>query len=57
VPQRYVLGPRDGEHLVLRGGDMFIKVHPITGSNGLGHGIATDLDRRGDSNSQTLANG
>ena len=33
VPQGYVLGPRDGEHLVLRGGDLFIKVDPIGGSH------------------------
>jgi quercetin dioxygenase-like cupin family protein len=38
VPQGYVLGPRDGEHLILRGGDIFIKVDPITGSNGLAMG-------------------
>ena len=35
VPQGYVLGPREGEHLVLRGGDLFIKVDPIGGSHGL----------------------
>ena len=29
VPQGYVLGPREGEHLVLRGGDLFIEVDPI----------------------------
>ena len=29
VPQGYVLGPREGEHLVLRGGDLFIKVAPM----------------------------
>jgi quercetin dioxygenase-like cupin family protein len=38
VPQGYVLGPRDGEHLILRGGDIFIKVDPITGSNDLAMG-------------------
>ena len=38
MPQGYVLGPRDGEHLILRGGDIFIKVDPITGSNGLAMG-------------------
>ena len=35
VPQGYVLGPREGEHLVLRGGDLFIKADPIGGSHGL----------------------
>jgi quercetin dioxygenase-like cupin family protein len=38
VPQGYVLGPRQGEHLVLRGGDMFIKVDPIGGSHRLAMG-------------------
>ena len=35
VPQGYVLGPREGEHLILRGGDIFINVDPLKGSNGL----------------------
>ena len=35
VPQGYVLGPREGEHLVLRGGDLLIKVDPVGGSHGL----------------------
>ena len=38
VPQGYVLGPRDGEHLILRGGDIFINVDPVTGSDGLAMG-------------------
>ena len=38
VPQGYVLGPRDGEHLILRGGDIFINVDPSKGSNGLATG-------------------
>jgi quercetin dioxygenase-like cupin family protein len=38
VPQGYVLGPRQGEHLVLRGGDIFIKADPIGGSHGLAMG-------------------
>jgi quercetin dioxygenase-like cupin family protein len=38
VPQGYVLGPREGEHLVLRGGDIFIKVDPIGGSDSLAMG-------------------
>jgi quercetin dioxygenase-like cupin family protein len=38
VPQGYVLGPRDGEHLILRGGDIFIKVDPMTGFNDLAMG-------------------
>ena len=33
VPQSYVLGPREGEHLILRGGDIFINVDPSKGSN------------------------
>jgi mannose-6-phosphate isomerase-like protein (cupin superfamily) len=38
VPQGYVFGPRDGEHLILRGGDIFIKVDAIAGSNCLAMG-------------------
>ena len=38
VPQGYVLGPREGEHLILRGGDIFINVDPSKGSNGLATG-------------------
>lgn len=38
MPQGYVLGPRDGEHLILRGGDIFINVDPVTGSDGLAMG-------------------
>jgi len=38
VPQSYVLGPREGEHLILRGGDIFITVDPSKGSNGLATG-------------------
>ncbi len=38
MPQGYVLGPREGEHLVLRGGDIFIKVDPTGGSRGLAMG-------------------
>jgi hypothetical protein len=30
--------PRDGEHLILRDGDIFIDVDPSTGSNGLAMG-------------------
>ena len=28
----YVLGPSEGEHLILRGGNIFIKVGPAAGS-------------------------
>ena len=35
APQGYVLGPREGEHLILRGGDIFINVDRSKGSNGL----------------------
>jgi quercetin dioxygenase-like cupin family protein len=38
VPQSYVLGPRDGEHLILRGGDIFINADPSKGFNGLATG-------------------
>jgi quercetin dioxygenase-like cupin family protein len=38
VPQGYVLGPREGEHLILRGGDIFINVDPSKSSNGLATG-------------------
>ena len=38
VSQGYVLGLREGEHLVLRGGDIFIKVDPIGGCHGLAMG-------------------
>ncbi len=38
VPQGYVLGPRKGEHLVLRGGDIFINADPSRGFNGLAMG-------------------
>jgi hypothetical protein len=33
-----VLGPRDGEHLILRGGDIFINADPSKGFNGLATG-------------------
>jgi quercetin dioxygenase-like cupin family protein len=33
-----VLGPREGEHLTLRGGDIFIKLAPTKGSNNLAMG-------------------
>ena len=40
VPQGYVLGAEEGEHLIhfRDGGDIFIKVDPVTGSNNLGLG-------------------
>jgi hypothetical protein len=31
----YTLGPNEGEHLVLRGGSIFIKAGPSTGSDGI----------------------
>lgn len=34
----YVLGSSEGDHLVQRGGNIFIKVDPATGSNGLAMG-------------------
>jgi hypothetical protein len=40
VPQGYVLGAEQGEHLIhfRDGGNIFIKVDPVTGSNNLGLG-------------------
>jgi quercetin dioxygenase-like cupin family protein len=37
-PRGYVLGPSEGEHLIQRGGDIFIKADPTKGSNGLAMG-------------------
>lgn len=34
----YMLGPTEGEHLILRGGNVFIMAEPATGSNGLAMG-------------------
>jgi quercetin dioxygenase-like cupin family protein len=34
----YVLGPTEGEHLIQRGGNIFIKADPATGSHGLAMG-------------------
>jgi quercetin dioxygenase-like cupin family protein len=34
----YVLGPSEGEHLIQRGGNIFIKADPTKGSNGLAMG-------------------
>ena len=31
----YALGPNDGEHLILRGGSIFIKADPTRGSKGI----------------------
>ena len=38
VPRAYVLGPSEGEHLILRGGNIFIKAEPNRGSNTLAMG-------------------
>lgn len=40
VPQGYVFGAREGEHLIhfRDGGDIFIKADPVKGSNNLGLG-------------------
>jgi quercetin dioxygenase-like cupin family protein len=38
APEGYVLGPTDGEHLIQRGGNIFIKLDPTRGSNGLAMG-------------------
>jgi quercetin dioxygenase-like cupin family protein len=37
-PNGYVLGPDEGEHLIQRGGNIFIKADPTRGSNGLAMG-------------------
>jgi quercetin dioxygenase-like cupin family protein len=34
----YVLGPNEGEHLIMRGGNIFIKVDPTRGMNSLAMG-------------------
>lgn len=39
APNGYVLGPNDGEHLIQRGGNIFIKADPTRGSAGLAMGI------------------
>jgi quercetin dioxygenase-like cupin family protein len=36
--QGYVLGPREGEHLIQRGGDLFINVEPARGSESFSMG-------------------
>ncbi len=38
APRGYVLGPSEGEHLIQRGGNIFIKADPTKGSNGLAMG-------------------
>ena len=38
APQGYVIGPNEGEHLIQRGGSIFIKTDPTKGSNGLAIG-------------------
>jgi quercetin dioxygenase-like cupin family protein len=38
APHGYVLGPSEGEHLIQRGGNIFIKADPARGSNGLAMG-------------------
>jgi quercetin dioxygenase-like cupin family protein len=38
APSGYVLGPSEGEHLIQRGGDIFIKVDPGRGSSGMAQG-------------------
>jgi quercetin dioxygenase-like cupin family protein len=38
MPQAWVLGPSEGEHLTLRGGSLFIKTDPLRGSNNLAMG-------------------
>jgi len=37
-PKGYVLGPTEGEHLIQRGGNIFIKLDPTRGSGGLAMG-------------------
>ena len=38
APRGHVLGPRDGEHLILRDGNIFIKADPGRGASGLAIG-------------------
>jgi hypothetical protein len=38
APRGYVLGPTEGEQLILRGGSIFIKTDPSKGSNSLAIG-------------------
>lgn len=38
APRGYVLGVNEGEHLIQRGGNIFIKVDPTRGSNSLAMG-------------------
>jgi quercetin dioxygenase-like cupin family protein len=38
APKGYVIGPTEGEHLIQRGGNIFIKTDPTKGSNGLAMG-------------------
>jgi len=38
APKGYVLAPSEGEHLIQRGGNIFIKADPIKGSNALAMG-------------------
>lgn len=38
APQGYVIGPSEGEHLIQRGGSIFIKVDPTKGSKDLAMG-------------------
>jgi quercetin dioxygenase-like cupin family protein len=37
-PRSYVLGPAEGEHLIQRGGNIFIKADPTKGCDGLAMG-------------------
>ena len=38
APKGYVIGPNEGEHLIQRGGSIFIKTDPTKGSNDLAMG-------------------
>jgi len=38
APKGYVFGPNEGEHLIQRGGNIFIKTDPTQGSNGVAIG-------------------
>lgn len=47
MPKGYVLGPNEGEHLIQRGGNIFIKADPTRGAGGLAMGTQQILPNVG----------
>jgi quercetin dioxygenase-like cupin family protein len=47
APKGYVLGPTEGEHLIQRGGNIFIKADPTKGAGGLAMGTQQILAKVG----------